>query len=245
MTKKPGFLRAEQVHTDKYAMTRAIHHTVRAVLLAALLLPGLSQAALYVYKGPSGETLVSNMPVDRPGYTLRGQRETSDGVGHLAAGRKGPTAADVPRFSGVGSKSYKRKWVNSSEYDSYIRSTAKTYGVEPALVKAVIQVESNFDPSAVSRAGAQGLMQLMPGTAAMYAVTGNEAFQPRLNIEAGVRHLAYLKTLFPNNMDFVLAAYNAGENNVIRYNGIPPFPETVDYVQKVRQSHNIFKRVFF
>jgi soluble lytic murein transglycosylase-like protein len=109
----------------------------------------------------------------------------------------------------------------------------------------VIQVESNFDPDAVSRAGARGLMQLMPGTAAMYSLGANQSFNPYKNIEAGIKHLAYLKGLFPNNAEFVIAAYNAGENNVVKYNGIPPFPETVDYVKKVKSSHNIFKRVFF
>jgi soluble lytic murein transglycosylase-like protein len=68
---------------------------------------------------------------------------------------------------------------------------------------------------------------------------------PKRNIDAGVQHLAYLKTLFPNNMDYVLAAYNAGENNVVRYNGIPPFPETVNYVQKVKSSKMVLQRVFF
>jgi hypothetical protein len=214
-----------------------------ASLTVALAIPPLAQATLYVYRGPSGEKMVTNIPQTGNGYKLLGKEETVDKISPWV-GRKGPTAADAPLFTATG-KPYKRKWVDSSEYDAYIRNTAAKYDVEPALVKAVIQVESNFDPDAVSRAGARGLMQLMPGTAAMYSLGANQSFNPHKNIEAGVRHLAYLKGLFPNNTEFVLAAYNAGENNVVKYNGIPPFPETVDYVKKVKSSHNIFKRVFF
>lgn len=222
-----------------------LSRTCQAVAITfALVVAPIAEATIYVYRGPSGEKLVTNIPMSGNGYKLLHQKDSIDNVGHLAAGRKGPTAADSPRFSVVGNKPYKRKWVNSSEYDSYIREIAMRHGVEPALVKAVIQVESNFDPQAVSRAGARGLMQLMPGTAAMYQLGMGDIFKPHRNIEAGVKHLAYLKTLFPNSMELVLAAYNAGENNVMKYNGIPPFPETVDYVQKVKSSHNIFKRVF-
>jgi soluble lytic murein transglycosylase-like protein len=215
-----------------------------AVVTCALLAAPLAEASIYIYRGPSGERLVTNIPMTGNGYKLLHEQSTMQNVGHLAAGRKGPTAADAPLFSIASGKPYKRKWVNSSEYDAYIREAALRHGVEPALVKAVIQVESNFDPEAVSRAGARGLMQLMPGTAAMYQVGMGEIYKPSRNIEAGVKHLAYLKTLFPNSMDLVLAAYNAGENNVLKYNGIPPFPETRDYVAKVKYSHNIFKRVF-
>jgi len=214
------------------------------VLIGSLMLAPFAQAMLYVYRGPNGEKMVTNIPQHGPGYKLIGKEETVEKVS-VFMGRKGPTAADAPLFTGVGTPGpYKRKWVNSSEYDQQIRVFASKYGVDPALVKAVIQVESNFDPDAVSRAGARGLMQLMPGTAAMYSVGLQQIFHPQKNIEAGVRHLAYLKTLFPNNLEYVIAAYNAGENNVKKYSGIPPFPETVDYVQKVKSSHNIFKRVF-
>lgn len=211
------------------------------LLVTALAVAPWADATLYVYRGPHGEKMVTNIPRYEYGYKLLGQDESVEGVGKFM-GRKGPTAADAPLYA-IG-KPYKRKWINSSDFDAYIRTTALKYGVEPALVKAVIQVESNFDPSAISRAGACGLMQLMPGTAARYSLGGQRIYNPQANIEAGVRHLAYLKTLFPNNIEFVLAAYNAGENNVLKYNGIPPFPETVNYVREVKYSHNIFKRVF-
>ncbi len=220
---------------------------LRAVVLL-LAMASTAHATLYVYKGPRGETMVSNMPIDRNGYELQHKKDSVDNLGNLAAGRKGPTRYDdVPRIVAIGAHRgvARNQFVDRNTYDGYIRTTARKYGLEPALVKAVIQVESNFNPTAVSSAGARGLMQLMPGTAARYSVGMHELFNPWENIETGAQHLAYLKTLFPNNLDFVLAAYNAGENNVVRYSGIPPFPETVDYVQKVKYSHNIFKRVFF
>ena len=217
------------------------------IVAMAFSVPALAHATLYVYQGPSGETMVSNMPINRNGYELRVKKDSMDNLGNLAAGRKGPAYySDIPHIIAIGHSGVSRnKFVDRSTYDAYIRDTARKHGVDPSLVKAVIQVESNFNPTAVSRAGARGLMQLMPGTAARYDLQEHQLFNPWQNIEAGVQHLAYLKTLFPNNVDYVLAAYNAGENNVVRYSGIPPFPETLDYVQKVKYSHNIFKRVFF
>jgi soluble lytic murein transglycosylase-like protein len=117
------------------------------------------------------------------------------------------------------------------KYDPVIRETAKRYSVDHALVKAVIKAESNFDPLAISRAGAKGLMQLMPGTA--NALHVDDPFHPEDNIEGGVRHLRYLFDLFNGNLHLVLAAYNAGEEAVFRYNDIPPYRETRTYIQRV------------
>ena len=112
-----------------------------------------------------------------------------------------------------------------------IQALARQYRIESRLIQAIIKVESNFDPRAVSSAGALGLMQLMPATAKRFAV--NDPFNPRANIEGGIRYLKHLLRQFPNNLRHVLAAYNAGENAVRRYNGIPPYPETQRYVQRV------------
>jgi soluble lytic murein transglycosylase len=117
------------------------------------------------------------------------------------------------------------------QYADLINQVASEEGVDPELVRAIIKAESNFDPRAVSRRGAQGLMQLMPGTAGRYAVTN--AFDPETNIRGGVRHLRFLHSLFPSQLPLALAAYNAGENVVLRYNGIPPYPETRQYVNRV------------
>jgi soluble lytic murein transglycosylase-like protein len=112
-----------------------------------------------------------------------------------------------------------------------VHHLARQHDIEPRLVQAIVAVESNFNPQAVSHAGAQGLMQLMPSTAARYQVTN--PFDPRANIEGGLRYLKDLFRLFPGDLQRVLAAYNAGENAVRQYGGIPPYPETQQYVRRV------------
>jgi soluble lytic murein transglycosylase-like protein len=114
-------------------------------------------------------------------------------------------------------------------YGEIIDSAASTHGVDPVLVRAVIQVESAYKPRARSRKGAMGLMQLMPGTARQYAV--RDPYDPKSNIEAGVRHLRTLLDRF--EVGLALAAYNAGEAAVLKFQGIPPFRETRDYVTRV------------
>jgi hypothetical protein len=113
----------------------------------------------------------------------------------------------------------------------HIREMAHRYGVSEALVAAIIAVESEYNPRAVSRKGARGLMQLMPETASSLRV--GDPFDPRTNIEAGVRHLRRLMDRFDNNLPLVLAAYNAGEQTVLRYRGVPPYRETRQYVTRV------------
>lgn len=116
-------------------------------------------------------------------------------------------------------------------YADLIHRTARAHGIDPDLVKAVIRVESNFDARAVSRKGAQGLMQLMPTTAAEHAV--GDAFDPAQNIDGGVRYLRRLLDLFNGDLRLALAGYNAGENAVWRYGGLPPYRETQQYVRRV------------
>lgn len=117
------------------------------------------------------------------------------------------------------------------QYADLINQVSTQEGVDPELVRAIIRAESNFDPNAVSRKGAQGLMQLMPGTAGRYAV-GN-TFDPEANIRGGVRYLRFLHDMFSGRLPLALAAYNAGENVVLRYNAVPPYPETRQYVSRV------------
>jgi soluble lytic murein transglycosylase-like protein len=117
-------------------------------------------------------------------------------------------------------------------YDDLITRASERYRIDSALVKAVIKAESNFNHRAVSPVGARGLMQLMPATAATLQV--KDSFHPETNIDGGVRYLRYLMNMFNGNVPLVLAAYNAGENAVMRHNNrIPPYPETQTYVKRV------------
>ena len=122
--------------------------------------------------------------------------------------------------------------IDSAAVADLVETTAKRYNVDPLLVHSVIQVESNYSPFAVSHKGAQGLMQLMPATARRFGV--RNTFDPKENIEGGVRYLKYLESLFPNEPHLTLAAYNAGEGAVWKYgNTIPPYRETEQYVRRV------------
>ncbi len=112
---------------------------------------------------------------------------------------------------------------------------ARKHGMDPELVKAVARVESNYNPTAISPKGALGVMQLLPATAKRFGVA--DAYDPAQNIEGGIRYLKFLRDRFPGNLSLVLAAYNAGENAVRKHGGIPPYRETRDYVQKIRQLY--------
>lgn len=122
------------------------------------------------------------------------------------------------------------------EIDTHIEEVATEHGVAPKLVAAIVAVESQFNPRAVSRRGAEGLMQLMPQTAAYLEV--EDPFDPRDNIDGGVRHLKRLMRRFHNNLPLVLAAYNAGEQAVINHRGIPPYRETRQYVVRVLRRYD-------
>jgi len=115
-----------------------------------------------------------------------------------------------------------------------VADAAKANDIDPLLVHSVIQVESNYNPYAVSSAGARGLMQLMPGTARDLGVT--DSFDPRQNIEAGVKYLKQLKDQYPDEK-MALAAYNAGPGSVQKYRAVPPYPETRSYVQRVGERY--------
>jgi soluble lytic murein transglycosylase-like protein len=141
----------------------------------------------------------------------------------------------ITNFGASGSKKGSDyKWLakqhnRPSKWDKMIDMYADKYGVDPVLVRAVIQVESDFNPGCVSNKGARGLMQLMPATAKQYGIA--QVHDPEENIRGGIRHLAYMLNLFPD-LPRALAAYNAGEGAVYKYGGIPPYEETTNYVKR-------------
>ena len=124
-------------------------------------------------------------------------------------------------------------------YRQTIQAIAEKYGIDPALVLAVIKSESDFDPHAVSTKGALGLMQLMPGTAYDMGVT--DVLDPRENIEGGTRYLKLLLGMFEGDLDRSIAAYNAGQDAVVKYGDIPPYQETQEYVRRVRHFYGIYR----
>ena len=125
--------------------------------------------------------------------------------------------------------------------DDYIRHYARLYRLEEALVRAVIKVESDFDPRAVSRRGAQGLMQLMPATARDMHVA--DPFDCEENIRGGCRYLRLMLNQFENDLELALAAYNAGPTTIRKHQGIPPYPETLQYVTQVKSYLSQFRRL--
>ncbi len=121
----------------------------------------------------------------------------------------------------------------TKDINALVLKTASFYNVDPNLIMAIIQTESSFDSNALSPKGAQGLMQLMPETALKYGA--NDAFDVQQNIDVGIHLISDLLQKYDGNIKLVLAAYNAGEGAVKKYNGIPPYKETIEYIKKIEQ----------
>ena len=156
---------------------------------------------------------------------------TPDGTVHLTNAPTDPRYQRLAAVSGTAAGWLRLPAGDRAGYAGEIRTAATRYGVPEQLVSAVIRVESGFNARAVSPKGARGLMQLMPETASTLGV--RDTFDPRENIEGGVRHLRGLMDRFGNDLPLVLAAYNAGERAVMGYGGIPPYRETREYVTRV------------
>jgi soluble lytic murein transglycosylase-like protein len=196
----------------------------RGWLIAALGVASLAapvSAEIYLYKAPSGALKFSNAPAQTD-FELYS-----------------PTASTWYRNGGsspLGAIAGKRR----QAFDKIIHEAAYRHGVDEALVKAVIRVESDFQARAVSPKGALGLMQLMPATARRHRV--QRVFEPRDNVDGGVQHLRYLIRRYNGNLTLALAAYNAGEGAVDKYGGIPPYAETQGYVTRVLAYHKRYLR---
>lgn len=195
------------------------------VVLAALILgiavlpatvPDSARADIYTYTDENGVIHFTNTPPAR----RRGVR--------VAVRARTPQADDAPRAS-IGPRD--RSPDRYTRYDAFIREAAALYRLPESFIRAVIRVESDYNPGVVSHAGAQGLMQLMPGTAARMGV--RDAFDPRQNILGGTRYLRILANSFGGDLILTVAAYNAGGGAVQRYRGVPPYAETQRYVQRV------------
>jgi soluble lytic murein transglycosylase-like protein len=172
-------------------------------------------ADIYAYTAPDGAVSLSNVPTDERYAILIAAPKLAAAPLPAAPLRKGK--------SGLAAK---------AGYDRLVDEVSRRHGLDSALLHAVISVESRYNPKAVSRKGAAGLMQLMPGTAKRYGVA--DRFDPRQNLDGGARYLRDLLRMFGNNVSLALAAYNAGENAVAKYgNRIPPYRETLNYVPRV------------
>ena len=192
--------------------------------LAFCAVSGPALADIYMFKDANGVVHFTNIPNGDKRYRMvRKEESTSDYA--RAAGLPQyvlPTAALI------------------RQYTPLIETAAKHHGVDVALVHAVITAESGYNPKAVSRAGAQGIMQLMPDTARRFGV--QNSFDPEQNIHGGVKYLSALLAMFNGNKELAVAAYNAGENAVIRHgNRIPPYAETAHYVPKVLGLYRKFQ----
>ena len=157
-----------------------------------------------------------------------------------AKGRAGNTALSTASRQGsaVGadeSSPPAYRVLSRTEIDKYVDEMSAKHKVDPELIRAVISAESGYNPTATSRKGAQGLMQLMPGTAQQLGV--RDAYNPKQNIEAGVRYLRALLDKYDGDLDKALAAYNAGEGAVERAGGVPGIRETQNYVQKITDRY--------
>lgn len=189
---------------------------VSALAIATLSEPG--RADIYKTVGPDGVISFSSAPKQGAKVSQRGAAKKQ--------------AAPVFMPSDTSAERYSR-------YDLHIRQAATLYQIPEELVRAVIKVESDFDPRAVSPANARGLMQLIPETAERMMVT--DILDPRQNVFGGVRYLRVLANLFNGDLSLTVAAYNAGENAVIRHGGIPPYEETQVYVGKVLDYYRQYR----
>lgn len=220
---------------------------VLGTLLVCLALPASASIAVFTdgramkiaaYKVQSDETIAltlkdggtMSIPIQRVDRIVDDEVATPEVV------------AEVKKIVESGGVFPKRSWrydpshkpLFKSKFDKLIDEAAKHFDVDAALVSAVIKAESDFNPHEISDKGARGLMQLMPSTATRFGVTNT--FDPEANVYAGVRYLHWLLQTFNGNADLAVAAYNAGEGAVWKYNGVPPFRETLTYIRRIAKN---------
>lgn len=189
--------------------------------LCSTLIPLPLSADIYQWIDETGVIHFTNVPTEK-----KFQKVMKEEKGRVSKGSKTSSRYYISTPSTV----------SAEDYSGHIQSISEKYQVDPALVKAVIKAESNFNPAAISKKGARGLMQLMPQTASELNV--RNSFNPAENIEGGVRYIRYLLDIFDGNLSLSLAAYNAGPELVQRLGRIPSIRETQEYVKKVLSLYN-------
>ena len=218
---------------------------LRPLRLAASLGVALMAAFLFVSPVQAAETISAYVDAEgRVVFVNEGSKTNTSGpapasvnsdpsrkilastsrVAMAAATRSSAPAASAPVAG-------KTAVSGSQDIDAMIVQAAAQHQMDPDLIRAIIRVESNFDPYAVSRAGARGLMQLIPSTAQRFGVAN--PFDPRSNLDGGIRYLKHLLGMYEGNLQLTLAAYNAGENSVARFRGVPAYRETQNYIRKI------------
>lgn len=180
---------------------------------------------IYMYKDSNGSTLLTNRKSADRSLTKVKVTYYPDSNIHSYRNWGNSEASVLPSYSR-----------NKNAFDHIIQQAAQQHGVSEGLIKAVMHTESGFNVNARSPVGAQGLMQLMPATARRFNVSN--AYDPHENIMAGAKYLAWLLKRFNGNTTLALAGYNAGEGNVTKYGGVPPFRETQDYVRRVTSRYS-------
>jgi soluble lytic murein transglycosylase-like protein len=195
--------------------------------LGLVVLPAVAQGDIYTFTGPDGTIHFSSSPGGDKRYRLYIKGNGYEG--HAAA----PGVVPVPPSD--------HDIARYTRYSDWIREAATLYQIPDPLVRAIIRCESDYDPRAVSVSGARGLMQLMPETATLMQVRDIE--DPRENIFGGVRLLRILANEFNGDLELTVAAYNAGDQAVIRSGGIPPFTQTRDYVVNVTRFYRRYRSV--
>jgi hypothetical protein len=209
---------------------RSLALIAAAASIGLLALPHSAGADIYQWTDADGVVHFTNRPTGNPAAKVY-IKGPPPGAATTAVVRPGvtpyaPQDRDPARFT---------------RYDDHIRQAAALYQIPESLVRAVIKVESDYDPRAVSYAGARGLMQLMPETADRMQV--KDINDPRENIFGGVRYLRVLANMFNGDLDLTIAGYNAGEGAVVQYGGIPPYVQTRDYVVKVTQFYRRYRTI--